>query len=582
VDYIEDDTSLYIQSQFTLARTNDSFTFQVGIVKTIEDGHGHDWLEIRSVKEEIIRALDDDTRIYRVAIVPVADGYQFGDPIYKSSIQGGTGEYVTLHYSFAINWEWAPKNISGFRVYVQRSTIKSSLSLVGWPDAPDEYKLCYECQLRTESEDGLVWSGKSTGEESNPHLHYTFVCSPITDDLAVARITANIGTLAGDLNRGPTYSDRQILTPRVGVHAARGQGAIMAVDVSDRLVNFSVYNGDGNHNEDVFPNISVDGGNAKEQIVLLGTGEILGMVFQNGTLYVFHRSDLDIYDYIQDRQDIQSIDCVARRSILGCSAGTFWAGQSFIYWLPTDGSSLVEINKPWANFYNGTLTAANGIPFVSAAQREVIISGWDPFYREAWFLLESADEAGTGTEYLIWRFNPKEARWNTRKLANNTHPRFFSQHRGDNTFSVGVESGLLLYPNIDSDFPRRDLVATDDTGGSGFESLLYVNIGSVYNLSKRVIPSALLLDHESSTYEAAIEKFSVELYGNRWKDAIQDPVLQVMDTAPQVIRFEPLGALDSMRLKISLPTVQDDLDKCDRLDIYRLQIGFKERPKLGT
>jgi hypothetical protein len=502
-------------------------------------------------------------------------GYQDSDPVYALFTESSDAyAFLDLSVSVLINWARMNKNITGYKVWIyeqrlsvsEAATFNDILSTI----ADDQFVLA-----KTVTFDAFVTALVPTLTLTTEFcISYVWVYTAFTTE-PESRTTNMIGALNHELRK-----TRAFMRPRFGVRFGRQQGAITVVDQTDDIVRLSNYNGDGVHEDDNFPDVLENLQFEKQKHYLIGHGEMLGMGVLNDRLLVLRPTEGEILDIASGRQSTFETTVMARRSVLTVnSVGVFWGGRSGINFLPAGGGPMRMANPQWANFYDGTLAAANGTAFVSEAQRAAMFSGYDPFLGQPWFILQSADAPGTGTEYLCWRLDLESWQWTVRVLGNSVIPTFLMR-RTDGYLTIGCTTGLLRYPGQSGkSLYLDDVYSNGVTGGNGIEAQIKVNIGSVFSLSRSSEIVGLGIKHKGIV-SSGTHYFRVDVYANESATALQDPVNIAVGSESDYIPLERSGQIDSLQLKFSI--VSAELNYITALKIEHIDVVYRPVERSGT
>jgi len=399
-----------------------------------------------------------------------------------------------------------------------------------------------------------------------------------------ATFTSTNGTLAGELAHA-TDKVRTLLKPPYLVKTARNQAAIHVVAQDDSTLRMSCYDGAGSHEDDNFPDVTVDA-NANKQIIFLnGRGVMQGLEISRDTVYVFRNTEAEAFDLQSGVQQIFDIDFLAKDSLVKSQYGITWAGRSGIYLMPESGASIRTINPLWQNKYDGSLMTDDGItPYITDSYRSAIISGYDPFTKSVWFHYQQTVKAGAGnTEYECARYYFESDKWSFRKLGGSITVKYFSQTTkvggsGSANMLIGYSGGILRYPNIVGSYPYDDLETSAGGAGSGFETDLTINIRDLYSQVQNANLYCFLIECNGASITGA-GNYVVEFFANQETDAFDTQYIAV-DRVGEFVNIDARGDIDSLRIRISLPT--SALSDFKKMDISRIVLGFKTNGRIGN
>jgi hypothetical protein len=233
------------------------------------------------------------------------------------------------------------------------------------------------------------------------------------------------------------------------------------------------------------------------------------------------------------------------------------------------------------NFYDGTLVTDDGVtPYVTDAYRQGIIAGYDPTYKEVWFQMrvnrDTAD--GGGNESLCFRIN-ENREWNIRKL-NTTYAgqgaTGFTQ-RSDGTMSIVTGSSILKYPNRDGAFPYEDNVTVVDAAGSGYDTEVQLQLGSLSGIVRNISIIGMQADFVGASIDG-LGLISLNLYANRESVAF-DTHYKRIDTPTELRRVRGRGNMEALRVKITLPSTTANFK---RFDVSSITILYVENNRQGN
>jgi hypothetical protein len=547
---------------------------------SIQDATGNTFLKVGYT---IDQGLLDYTGL-RVVMTLVYDGYQESDPVYRWYLQSSVGASPVLSItSLKICLARMNKAITAIRFYSAQAT--NTEESAGWAEADSDYKFYFEFSLISNSittRDGqtaaysasATWATVPTDQycyQMTSSVHYVAPTSP---------------SIANTWNRS-TDLVRSYLTPRYCARISRSQGALSIVDGDDQTLYLSLFDGWGNNNDDIFPELTTDNLGNRLQILLNGLGELQGIAVQNDIVYAFRKREYETYDLQSGLQGLRPCDFAGKNSLVITPKGLFWAGHSAIWWLPVSGGDPVPITQPFQNWYDGTLMINNGTgssPYLTAAYRSAIVAGFDPTFQEVWFHVQANEdtEFGGSTEYLCLRWSLTSEKWLVpRELAISAAVKYFSQSRTDTNGSyltVGYASGLLRYPaKSGNSYPYKDGVAYGDTGGTAITTRLMMNIGSIYGLAKNGVLALLIIDQVADISADSTQQFVIELFANNELVAFETKKqLLSLRSIPRAV--PPRGQLERLRMRVSLPSTTT----AGRWEISKITLGISRQGRIGN
>jgi len=262
------------------------------------------------------------------------------------------------------------------------------------------------------------------------------------------------------------------------VKSARNQAAIQVVDEDESTLRLTCYNGSGSHEDDNLPDITADANGNRQLIALNGKGVMQGLAIGRDIITVFRSTEAETFDLQSGSQSIFDIDFLAKESLVKSPYGLTWAGRTGIWFMPEDGRSIRQINKRWANKYDGSMMTDDGTTqYVTDAYRSAIISGYDPYSKGVAFFMAMTKKDNSGAEYVLSTYEFEHDRWTFKVLGSTGIPKYFAQKtRIGSTDSakliLGTHTGLIQYPNITGTYPYRDSeTVAGGSSGSGFQPM---------------------------------------------------------------------------------------------------------------
>jgi len=309
------------------------------------------------------------SRIYVTAVY----GYMESDPLYKQTVEAPNNRYIRYNMTFIVNSSEVDKRITAFNIYVQ-SSLSEVEDFGDFLDSPSEYYL---------KETVTTDVGWQDGEKSVS-----------VDGIA----DVNQINLLDALGHAPSFN-RERVKPRYITQSRRSQGSVVVIDQDDQTLRLSTYSGFGVHEDENFPNVSVDNLGNPQIIRLNSRGQLQGIEILNEQVLAFKQTELELYDLQSGVTRLLTADCIAPKSILRTPFGVVWAGRSAVYLMPIDGSGIQILNPKWKNLYDGTY---DGNPVAGTD----IVSGYDPIEQTAWFTKGNK----------VYRFSFNYNVWNVREF----------------------------------------------------------------------------------------------------------------------------------------------------------------------
>lgn len=556
--------SLVVDAAIPSTLTNSGWSYiPVRSNINIDDTPSVNWLAIRAyTKEEWPVSYGQTitkTSMLRVFITAIYDdGTAESDPIYQGYFSDWPDGSVIptiktfQDISFMLRVTKASMNgrISGLRFYVAEK-FKEDTTFGAWADAPTDYAMIYEMPFNSfDATNNVVWVDEGGGvyRAVVPHFNMIFV----------RQKQAGANSIYRNLNHAPSFV-RKYLTPRYPDQAVRSDSPVVALDQDDKIVRLSNINGDSIGEEDNFPEAPVDNAGNKLKLVTTGFGQILGIALMSGNVRVFRSNQVETYDPQSDGHTEIPADVYAKRSIVVHPFGVSWAGKSGIYLMPNDGSAIMLINEDWKNKFDGTLKMSDGATsYITDAYRHAILGGFNYFDNSIWFQIEQNIDGGS-IEYVSWRFYPKmnPPRWNNRvfNFPVGGKASWFSGKRADGTFTIGWQSGILKYPNLDDDHATStnyedSVTSAGVSQGKGISLVVIFNFGSLFNQFEQAVFWNTMIEYVGSSIGGA-EQFQVDYYINDITTAIESKQFPI--DGPGVERgFPLLGPVRRLKVKITL------------------------------
>jgi hypothetical protein len=561
---IASNTSLTVSAQPTKAETITSWWYSgqayTGVGASVEDGNGYAWLRIRSHRVDIAGSESPTPLAHyvRYYVCAVYDGYQISDPIAKIYTAGSSGYWPKVSMSFEVCYELMPKNITALRVYADETDDTTNPIQTEWIDATTNYKFVQEISVTgTAATNQGVWRLMPNPVTTDRRYHVTTSTEFTQSYIENAR--SGGAPLSTDLAHAIDIT-RAYITPRYAVRNRRVLNALVVTDRDDDTLAICNVNGSGVAEQDNFPDLTTDTVNNKLSIYMVTQGKLYGLAMLDDIVYAFKRTAVEKFDAQSGQQWTIEADFLARRSIVVAEDAIYWAGESAIWRLRRGSNTPEIINKQWQNFYNGNLgrTESTGLesvttPYMTSAYRTAIIGGYDPKYREVWFQSQ-VNKDSTGTEYLCFRFQIHEDIWNVRELnVTGSVVKWFDLTQS-RTMDIGISSGILKYPNLESAFRYTDEVGyTAAAAGNGVPTKQTIHCGSLYSIDTDFVLDSVEVDHEGSTTADYAVYYDLQFIANKELSAYSSKTLQI-DTKTLPVGLPHRGPLSRLRIYIGLPT----------------------------
>lgn len=293
----------------------------------------------------------------RIIAVPVYDGYLLGRPlkidVALSSTNGGS-YYPRVKVDFAK----VDKRLTSVYIFDDNGDATKTL---------DQFVSGYIFSLISSESNKIInpfnlvnrWLFDTTTNKFVAQNFGNGVDSPST--LALGRDTTNSVTLLSILGYGIVNTIPDISTKwRYEVKAALGQQAVTAIDEDDNVLRLSLYDGQGVHNDHVFPNVNSTRDGKPLKIFLTSRGELFNVLGQLGRLYAMKRGSIEIIYASTTQSTVYEADIIAKKSTIFTSIGIVYAGKYSISVLPIDGGLRAELSESIRNEYIGLSDADKG------------------------------------------------------------------------------------------------------------------------------------------------------------------------------------------------------------------------------
>lgn len=505
------------------------------------------------------------------------DIHQESDPIFHLSLRpAAPNSWARPIITVYINPALINKNFVGIRFYMAVNNI-NDLALTEWIDDPSDYLYSYD--LLTTS---LGWAIDTADE---------YAYSNEVDEFKLAdreRIITSGPTNIFDQLNHPIDVNRAYQTPRYATKAGRSQGSVIVWDEGDRKIRMSSYDGDDNHQEDNFPDVTTDNVGQRQQTELTGHGELLGLASMRGVIYAFKSTELETYDLQSTIRDLVPCDFYAKKSLMGVGVadnpnGLLWSGNSGIWYLPIGGGRPVMVSAKISNLFDGSkMVDHDGVtPYMTDAYRQGILCGYDQTYREAWIQMQINKKSTVGSEYLCFRYNFDVAKFYVRELnITGSRAAFFYGKPDDHSFTIGTPTMILRYPYRvalgAASIYEDEVTSAGLTASKGIPTKIRINIGSLYGLQASFVPWDLLIDYIASVTNSRAA--DIVVYANGI--AVDTKTIALDTLKPPPMMIEPIGQTESLEIEISLPAA--NLVDFKKLEIRQIDVRYLSQRRIGT
>lgn len=505
-------------------------------------------------------------------VVAEYDGYQSSDPIAYGFASNGDYTHMGIAFTFDFNTARMPKNITALSIYVwtspftQYTTNDASILGVYAADAavgPKDMTLAIRILTNTANATTGVLTVTPTYDLTRvrPYrLAYKWQTDYDRQD----------GSNLYDALGHAYVEQRSTFNSRYSLLVGQKRGSSVVVDDGDNTLRMTPVNGNGNVEEDNFPDVPVDSYGGKLRTTLTSRGTLLGITQVNNIILAMKTQEIEKIDLYSGFQQPVAADVYAPRSVITTPFGAVWAGKRAIYiWREGEGSWEV-LNSQWQNMYDGTLRATNGTQYITDAQKLAIIAGYDPTYYEVWFHAQCADDAGTGTEYLCFRYSFMTKHWNVRKLNIGSYAAVKWFNKRNDGLTIGYSTGLLDYPNKTGSYVYHDDVPYADTNPSkGVETSGKMILGEIYSLQQPTAPIDIKVDASVS----GTGRTNLYFYANRETTPFETKS-QIAGERPVARSVPNHGRLES--LAVAFDHSSADQSTITKVDISEIDVGFSD------
>lgn len=511
-----------------------------------------------------------DTYFTKYYITAIKDGYMESDPIFgihvDTSVNNGA---PVLSLEFSIDWRAMDSRINGLVVYAALGVHQKAETDIIINDTYGGW---------TPADADMLMVGKYMFDEyyTNPTKQYDWYKSGGTLILfgdIIQIYDATEINLYGNLGHAVDVN-RSVLKPKFLSSAEKTQGSVVVADQDDGVLRLSSYDGYGVHEDENFPDVTLDATNGRQKIFLTQNGKIFGIEVQLGQVYVFKRTSLEVIALGNAQTNVYPIDCVSPKSIVKTPHGIVWAGVGAIYILPINGGRIEALNTGWSNMYNGSLKfSTNNIPYIADADKENIVCGYNPYFDEVWCEIVTATEPFV-TEYVNYRFSFKTRKWMRRKIQTVEGVNQFITSISDSKLYIVCDQGILAYPNTDTDNAFMDCVPYNPVGGRSYQDIvtrLKINIGELHSLPTNYKLYSIMLNYTASMpTQQNTHAIRVNLYGDYYDVPLDFVVIPLESgTHTEIRQVKSFGQIERLMVEI------DSTDaNCDKLNISRISLGI--------
>lgn len=515
-------------------------------------------------------------RMYITALYAESTGkqvFQESDPICQIFAAAADGYFPKIKPTIKLDLGLVNKNLIGFNFYHAMNDVLT-LPESQWIEDADEYIQAQEVLVSSSG-----WVFTSTNQFSHTIEVDKFAYTDVT-----GMGTFGQASLLEMLAHAPD-TERVYVTPRYIAKASRTQGALLIIDKDNSTLQTTTYDGAGVHEDENFLDLDKDKNGNRQNINLIGRGELMGLSLSNDNAIAVRSGEAEVYDLQSGQSRVIGIDCVSKKSIMSLQTphGLVWAGGSGVYFMPSDGSRVTCINRSWQNLYNGDMKLpATTTSYITASARQSILTGFDDFYQEVWFQI-LCNKVGGGTEYLQFRYSFQSGLWTVRQLNTTYGVRFFASKSNDKTFVIGIDTGVLKYPNQIGTLRFQDVCTvaqydepyTPVTASKGVPTKLVIHIGSLYGLDPNVVLWELLAD--ALCEGDADGAWYMKLYGNKITTEFDSKTFLV-GARSKPRKVKPRGQLEDLIIEMGLTSANET--KVTTLDISTLWLHFISKQRI--
>ncbi len=430
------------------------------------------WLQLNLSAVQGVSPVLPTPNIITLYLTAIYNGYEEGDPFLKVTYVCDTGTsgknvidsthaFIRIELGLFVLRSLIDPAITGINVYAAAQQYAVNTPGTAFQPAPELFKLLFGLDLRQNASDyvqqNITLNDLADGSTAISPVTWTSFFSPVllqsnlnapsllttVDNYDVWGIQVRIeggqamnpGTdsIDAELNHAPdmigdpklgtwNYSGSPIIfrnevKPRYVARPSRSQSALIAVDQDDATLRFCNVDGAGVVDDEVFPDLALDGNGSKLTAYLMSRGPLLGIGWVNGRIVALKASEAELIDPTAAMQEVIPADCVAPKSILNTEFGLVWAGRYGIYIMPSDGGPIRKINKRWSNIYDGTTISPSGNPYIQ--DQSTIVTGYNRLYKEIVFAMMMWNDnlLVPGYQSTLARFDAENDKWAFRRLS---------------------------------------------------------------------------------------------------------------------------------------------------------------------
>ena len=539
----------------------------------------------------------------RIYLTAKYSGYQESDPILQGFFKS---DDPTMGPSFLllpnINFALMNKELTALNLYAAYNT--TTVYQAGWIDAPADYFLTFTLPIQQAPTDSnyvaTAWTNEASLFKNTPFIYaYDIVnANQLLSSVSLqnAAVYGAEPTIDFNLNH-PLSLVRSYPTPRFGVRIARQQKAISVIDFDDTTLGCSNTNGDGDNEDDNFPNEnqSNDKPPIPLAIDLISSGTMMGLAAFEEMVHVFRQTERETQDLISGQPGIYKCDFTARKSLVkNAEFGALaWAGEYGFYVLERGGQQI-PLSADLQNKYDGTLNiSGTTIPYMTSTARAGVVGGFSQIYS----LLLFAMQMNTSTAYenvcIVYSYakrglSGKNVGFYERKfnIGIDGTPSAgivkFSSKRADATLTIAGLYGLYQYPLRSGSYIYEDGVRVDGAGnqydsGKGIPTKIKIVFGELFGNMQKFFVKLLRIIYSGSTVSTT-GVMNVRYLINDTEipgaDGNAPMFTQPIDGTTQRLRVRALGSHSSPGMQIDL-TVGSEYD-VKNLDISSIEIETGE------
>lgn len=529
-----------------------------------------DGIRVTLTYSELTSALQ--YRHARLYVIPIYRDGQFGQPILKVFLSGsGASKYASVSIAIQVDPSRLSLDITGFQLYIAAET-NGTPTQADWIDNAEDYLL---------KQEALMTSGFSYNNGLE-YPYYTVITSGLDSEYASLEASEAVSIVA-QLNHTPFAQERTPLRPLYAVQASNGQASIIVVDQDDNVLRTSNYNGDGTHEDDMYPEAALSepdlaGARSKLKLLLLSKGELFGIGFVNGLVAALKESEVELKSLQGGGDRSLPADVHSRDSILMHDYGLSWAGARNAYLIPQGSFEIFPLFNDIKNFFDGSeLIDDKSASYITDAYRSAVISGWDPTFGTIWFHVQANKDIakGGGSEYLNLMLSMDQSTLATNfsvrvlNIGSDRQPVRYFDRAKDKTMVIGYATGILEYPILTGSRRFEDDVRSDGvTAGRGIPTSTLIHVGSVASLSNLKTVYCIIVGFTGES----VNKMGLATLNFYVDDLVLfDTKKFRIDGQPEVIYIQPIGGMTRLWVEVLLP--ESSLDNFKELNLSELTFG---------